>query len=71
MDETFDDAEAPENFTLEAERSRQDEAASAGIHERDDEPEPDDLPHGESELEGRSEDDDVVDGPDDEEVGDL
>lgn len=67
-DKTFDPAEAPAGFTLEAEASRQDEAAREGMTERDAEPEVDDdelaaLPTPEDA--GAVADDDDDDEPDD------
>jgi hypothetical protein len=67
-DQTFDPADAPAGFTLEAEASRQDEAAAEGITVRDAEPDIDDdeiarMPApGAS---GRADDDDDEDDPDD------
>lgn len=63
-DETFDDSEAPEGFTLEAEVSRQHEAAKAGVIERAVEPEEDDDTLDSQDEDGSADDDDAIDKED-------
>lgn len=74
-DKTFDDADAPPGFTLEAEASRQDEAALEGITARDAEPDIDDDELADEPMpadDGSADDDDDEDDPDDEgPTGDL
>lgn len=64
-DESFDPAGAPEGFTLEAEASRQDEAATTGITERDAVEEPDDDALDPEDESGDADDDEEVDDEDD------
>jgi hypothetical protein len=66
--ETFDESEAPDGFDLSAERSREDEAAAAGVIERDVEVEPDDDALDEQGEQGAVDDDDAIDDPDATEV---